>query len=252
MSTPAVVFENVTKSYALAHHVRGGIKVFLLNLPRAVRELRSNRFCALEDVSFAVGRGEAFGIIGRNGAGKSTALGLAAGVLRPDSGRVAAEGRVAPLLELGAGFHTDLTGRENIMLNGVLLGLTRAEVRRHMDAIIGFSELGDFVEEPIRTYSSGMMARLGFAVAVHLDPDILLIDEILAVGDVQFQAKCIERMLAFKRDGVTILFVSHDLDSIRMLCDRVGVLEGGRLTAVGEPDTAIERYLSGLKRPSAS
>jgi lipopolysaccharide transport system ATP-binding protein len=242
--TPAVRFENVSKSYMLCHHIAGGIKTFLFHLPQAIRQMRTSRFQALADVSFDVAAGEALGIIGPNGAGKSTALGLMAGVLRPSSGTVAVRGQVAPLLELGAGFHTDLTGRDNIMLNAVLMGMTRRDARRRIGAIVEFSELGDFIAEPVRTYSSGMVARLGFSVVAHLDPQVLLIDEILAVGDVKFQAKCMDRMRQFKRRGVTIVFVSHALESVRGICDRVGVLDRGRLSCIGEPDEAIAHYLA--------
>ena len=166
-------------------------------------------------------KGETLGIIGKNGAGKSTILGLIAGVLRPNTGRVMVNGRISPLLELGAGFHPELTGRENIMLKGVLIGLTRSEVLKKIDEIIEFSELDDFIDQPVRIYSSGMLARLGFSIVASLDPEILLIDEILAVGDMDFQKKCIQRMTAFKKRGVTIIFVSHNLASVENICDRL-------------------------------
>ncbi len=195
MSDPVIIFDNVSKSYPLYHHITGGIKNFLFHLPKAVSSIKNSRFEALRDISFAVHKGETFGIIGRNGAGKSTTLGLIAGVLKPSKGNIIIKCKISPLLELGGGFHPELTGKENILLNGVLLGLTRDEVKKKMDAIIEFSELGDFIEQPIRVYSSGMLARLGFSVVAHLNPEILLIDEILAVGDMEFQKKCLDKMM---------------------------------------------------------
>jgi len=189
MSEPVVIFEDVSKWYPLYHHITGGIKRFLFRLPEAMRTLRDARFHALRGVSFSVYRSETFGIIGGNGAGKSTTMGLMAGVLRPSKGSVTVKERVAPLLELGSGFHPELSGRENIELNGVLLGLSRKQLFERLDSIIGFAEIGDYIDQPIRTYSSGMLVRLGFAVTVHLDPKILLVDEVLAVGDMEFQKK---------------------------------------------------------------
>ncbi len=197
---------------------------------------------ALNDVSFEVKQGESLGLIGPNGSGKSTALAIMAGVLKPQVGKVEVRGRVSPLLELGAGFHPELTGRENILLNGILLGLTRQEVVAKMEAIIDFSELEAFLDQPIRTYSSGMLARLGFSVAAHLDPEILLIDEVLAVGDLRFQAKCREKLDEFKRRQVTIVLVSHSLGEVRGFCERVIWLNNGRIAADGEPGVVIPRY----------
>ena len=234
--------EGVTKSYPRYRHLTYGLKQTLLHLPQVLRSIRADRFLALADVSLEVKGGEAVGLIGANGAGKSTMLGLIAGVLQPQTGTVEVQGRVAPLLELGGGFHPELTGRENIMLNGVLLGLRRVELDARMDAIGAFSELGDFLEQPLRTYSSGMVARLAFAVAAHLDPDILLIDEILAVGDQHFQAKCREKIAEFKERGVTIVLVSHALEDVRRLCDRAIWLEGGAIRAEGAPGPVIDAY----------
>ena len=197
---------------------------------------------ALDDVSFEIKKGETVGIVGPNGSGKSTTLALIAGVLRPQAGRVDVLGRVCPLLELGAGFHPDLTGRENIVLNGVLLGLTRREVLAKMDGIIAFSELESFLDQPVRTYSTGMIARLGFSVAVHLNPEILLIDEILSVGDLHFQAKCRGKLDEFKKQEVTIVLVSHSVGEVRRLCDRVIWLDGGRKVEEGEPQHVLLRY----------
>jgi lipopolysaccharide transport system ATP-binding protein len=240
--------ERVTKSYPRYRHLTHGLKQTLLHLPQVLRSIRADRFQALNDVSLEVKAGEAVGLIGANGAGKSTMLSLIAGVLQPETGTVEVQGRVAPLLELGGGFHPELTGRENIMLNGVLLGLRRVELDARMDAIGAFSELGDFLEQPLRTYSSGMVARLAFAVAAHLDPDILLIDEILAVGDQHFQVKCREKIAEFKERGVTIVLVSHALEDVRRLCHRAIWLEGGAIRAEGAPGPVIDAYtLAGLE-----
>ncbi|MDI6889828.1 MAG: ABC transporter ATP-binding protein [Thermodesulfovibrionales bacterium] len=242
MKEPVIIFNDVSKSYPLYHHLTGGIKNFLFHLPRGINSLKNSRFEALRDISFEVCRGETFGIIGRNGAGKSTTLGLIAGVLKPSKGRVIVKGRISPLLELGAGFHHELTGKENIMLNGVLMGLTRAEVSRKMNEIIEFSELRDFVDQPIRTYSSGMLARLGFSIVAHLEPEILLIDEILAVGDMGFQKKCIDKMMGFKKSGVTMVFVSHSMEDIGRICDRVMWIENHTARMLGEPKAVIAGY----------
>jgi lipopolysaccharide transport system ATP-binding protein len=217
-----ISFIHVTKIFPLYHRARGGVKTFLLNLPQSLRALsHSNGFLALNNVSFDLHKGEVLGIIGRNGAGKSTMLGLAAGVIAPTSGTVEVNGRVSPMLELGGGFHPDLTGRENILLNGVLLGLSRKQVKNKMEAIIEFSELDDFINEPIRIYSTGMLAKLGFSVVAQLDPEILLIDEVLSVGDPLFQSKCFSTMEQFKRNGVSMLFVSHNYGDVERICDRI-------------------------------
>ena len=243
MKDIAVEFDRVSKVYPLYHHITGGIKHFLFRLPRAIAEMKRVRFQVLQDVSFSVARGEAFGIIGRNGAGKSTILGLVAGVIRPTSGSVVVRGRISPLLELGAGFHPELTGRENIVLNGVLMGLTRAEIREKMDEIIDFSGLSRFVDQPVRTFSSGMLARLGFSVVACLDPEILLVDEILAVGDRQFQEKCMDTMAGFKARGVTIVLVTHSMDDVLRICDRAMLLEDHRVKAIGPARQVVEAYV---------
>ncbi|HOJ43375.1 MAG TPA: ABC transporter ATP-binding protein, partial [Syntrophorhabdaceae bacterium] len=201
MSDIAISFMDVTKTYPLYHHITGGLKGLIFHPVKAVKSLKSSHFLALKDISFDVKRGEAFGIMGKNGAGKSTILGLIAGVLKPTKGKIIVNGRISPLLELGAGFHPELTGRENIVLKGVLIGLTRRQIQDRMEEIIDFSELGEFIDQPVRIYSSGMLARLGFSIIANLNPDILLIDEILAVGDKDFQNKCIQRMLSFKNKG---------------------------------------------------
>jgi lipopolysaccharide transport system ATP-binding protein len=242
MKEAVVVFEKITKSYPFYHHVTFGIKNFLFTLPSSLKAMKASRFEALTDVSFEVYRGETFGIIGRNGAGKSTLLGLIVGVLRADKGEIMVKERVSPLLELGAGFHPELTGKENIVLNGVLLGLTRRDVLKKMDEIIEFSELVNFIDQPIRTYSSGMLARLGFSVIIHLEPEILLIDEVLAVGDIDFQKKCIDKMMNFKKSGVTIILVSHSMEDVKKICDRVIWIEEHTVRMLGEPDEVIASY----------
>jgi lipopolysaccharide transport system ATP-binding protein len=234
--------DGVRKEYARHRHLTRGLKQSLLHLPDLIRSMSASRFFALDGISLEVQKGEAVGIIGANGSGKSTLLGLIAGVIGPQVGSVEVHGRVAPLLELGAGFHYELTGYENIVLNGVLMGLTRREVAARMEAIVAFSGLEASLNEPLRTYSSGMVARLGFSVAVHLDPDILLVDEILAVGDAHFQARCYERLEEFRRQGITFVIVSHALGEIRELCDRVVWLAGGRVMMQGKPDEVIGAY----------
>jgi lipopolysaccharide transport system ATP-binding protein len=238
---PVIVFKNVTKTYPYYGYITAGFKTFLFNLPKALKHTRK-RFTALEDISFEVYKGECFGVIGRNGAGKSTLLGLIAGVLKPDRGKIEVKGRVSPLLELGAGFHPDLTGRENIILNGILLGMTKKEVLNKMEEIIEFSELGEFIDQPLRTYSSGMMARLGFSVVAHLDPEILLVDEVLAVGDINFQNKCIKKIESFREKGVTIVFVSHAIEQVEEMCDRVLWTDQHRIKAIGKAKEICKLY----------
>lgn len=241
MKEPVIGFYNVSKSYPLYRDIRG-IKNFLFDFPKNVSKLKNERFEALRDISFEVYPGEKFGIIGRNGAGKSTTLGLVAGVLKPDRGTVVIKGRISPLLALGAGFHQELTGRENIVLNGVLMGLTRREVLRKMDEIIEFSELDEFIDRPIRVYSSGMMARLGFSVVAHLDPEILLIDEVLGVGDIRFQQKCLNKMMSFKASGITMVLVTHSVASVVNICDRAMWIEDHVIRMIGDPIEVVERY----------
>jgi lipopolysaccharide transport system ATP-binding protein len=242
MAGPIIDFDRVGKAYALALHRGGGIKNLILNPPRALRNMRSENRVVLEDFSLQIAPGESIAVMGRNGVGKSTLLALIAGVIRPSSGTVTVNGRVSPLLELGAGFHPELTGRDNVMLNGVLLGLRRAEVAARMERIVAFAELTDSIDEPVRTFSTGMTARLGFSVAAHLDPEILLIDEVLAVGDTAFQEKCIDKIREFQRRGVTIVFVSHELKQIRELCNRAVVVADHRAAFVGDVPAAIAYY----------
>ena len=244
MNKPIIQCTDVRKDFPIYHHFTGGIKNFLFHFPTAIKEMRRTRFTALKNISFEVSSGETVGIIGKNGAGKSTILGLLAGVLKPTSGQVTVAGRIAPLLELGAGFHPELSGRENILLNGILLGMLKREVEEKRDAIIEFSELEEFIDQPIRTYSSGMLARLGFSVAVHCEPDILLLDEVLSVGDQDFQKKCIEKMLGFKRSGKTIIFVSHSAQQIEEICDRVIWIEKGKVELSGNVEEVLPNYLN--------
>src|SRR2546425_159987 len=190
-------------------------------------------FWALQDVSFSIPRGEAFGIIGANGAGKSTILKLLSGIMRPTMGRIHVNGRLSALIEVSAGFHPDFTGRENIYLNGAILGMTRAEIRQRFDAIVAFSELEEFLDTPVKRYSSGMFARLGFSVAAHVQPDLLIVDEVLSVGDYLFQQKCLERMQEIMTGGATVIFVSHNLRAVSTLCTRSLLLDRGRVVELG-------------------
>ncbi len=216
----------------------------LLGLARQGRKGRREEFWALRDVSFEVAPGGAVGLIGANGAGKSTVLKIISRIIRPTSGSVDVHGRVGALLELGAGFHGDLTGRENIYLNGSILGLDRRRIRQKLDEIVSFAELERFIDVPVKYYSSGMYVRLGFAVAAHTDPDVLLIDEVLAVGDQAFQHKCVEHILRLKEQGVTICFVSHGLEAVRQLCSHAVWLEDGTVRAAGEVEDTIGAYLA--------
>jgi ABC-type polysaccharide/polyol phosphate transport system ATPase subunit len=206
-------------------------------------ELAAREFWALHDVSFAVERGQALGVIGGNGAGKSTLLSLLGRILRPTRGTVRIHGRLSALIELSAGFHPDLTGRENIFLYGTILGMTREDIRRRFDAIVAFSGLEEFIDTPVKRYSSGMYARLGFSVAVHVDPDVLLVDEVLSVGDLVFQRRCMERMHQAIHQGTTVLFVSHNLHAVADLCSRALLLDHGRVVADGEPPRVVQAYL---------
>ena len=197
---------------------------------------------ALRDVSLRVPRGATLGIVGRNGSGKSTLVRIIAGIYRPDAGRVITEGRMSALIELGAGFHPEFTGRENVYINGIILGLSRRDIHRRFDEIIHFAGLEAFIDSPVRTYSSGMYMRLGFSVAVHVDPDILLVDEVLAVGDEPFVRKCLEKMDEFKRRGKTIVMAGHDLPLIERWCDAALLLDGGRVAAQGRAPDVVAAY----------
>jgi lipopolysaccharide transport system ATP-binding protein len=199
-------------------------------------------FWALKDVSFEVGRGEVVGVIGRNGAGKSTLLKILSRITEPSEGEVRLRGRVGALLEVGTGFHPELTGRDNIYLNGALLGMARADIRRRFDGIVQFAEMGQFIDTPVKHYSSGMYMRLAFAVAAHLEPEVLVVDEVLAVGDVKFQKRCLDKMGEVSRDGRTVLFVSHNMQAVRNLCRRCVLLSGGRVALDGPPGPVVAEY----------
>ncbi len=207
------------------------------------RKVTHRDFWALQDVNLSVNRGETLGLIGHNGAGKSTMLKLIARVFRPTAGRVVVAGKVAPLLEFGAGFHPELTGRENIYLNGALMGFSRQEMEEKFKGIVDFAELWDFIDVPLRTYSSGMGARLGFAVATDVEPDILLIDEVLSVGDESFQRKSSARMQEFRDQGATTMLVSHNMDIVIKMCDRTAWLDHGQIKAVGKTSEVVQAYL---------
>ena len=211
---------------------------------RTIDRFRSRpvEFWALRDVSFQVGRGETLGIIGDNGAGKSTLLKLLSGVTSPTSGRITVRGRMSALIEVGSGFHPELTGRENVYLSGSILGMRRREITQKLERIIDFAGVRRFIDTPVKRYSSGMYLRLGFSIAAHLEPDILLLDEVLAVGDVEFQAKCLERINELHSHGRTIVFISHDLSTVEHLCRRVLLLSQGRILADGPPRDVIETY----------
>jgi ABC-type polysaccharide/polyol phosphate transport system ATPase subunit len=198
---------------------------------------------ALRGVTFDVGRGEAFGVIGRNGSGKSTLLKIISGILKPTNGLVSVHGRVSALIELGAGFHPEISGRENVYINGIMLGLSRKEVDRRFDRIVEFAGIGEFLDQPVKTYSSGMYVRLGFAVAVHVDPEILLVDEILSVGDEEFSARCIAKIQEMKARGTTLIFVTHQLSLVRELCDRAAWIDKGVVQAIGDPTRVVDDYL---------
>jgi len=241
-----VEFREVSKRFTLHHDRPRALRDVFFHLLHGQWHQPSETLWALRDINFTVEKGTTLGLIGPNGSGKSTALKLASGILEPTEGEVRAEGRVAALIELGAGFHPELTGRENVYLNGAILGLSRRELRRKFDDIVAFSELERFIDMPVKHYSSGMYMRLGFAIAINVDPDILLTDEVLAVGDKSFQAKCMERIGQIKRSGVTILFVSHNLDAVRSLCDKSVWLDRGRVAASGRSDQVIEAYLASV------
>jgi len=239
----AIRFDSVSKRFVLHQGRPRSLQELILSFPQRRDNGQPEEFWALRDVSFEVTPGETVGIIGPNGAGKSTVLKLISRIIEPTSGRIEVKGRVGALLELGAGFHPDLTGRENIYLNGSILGLSRAQIQRKLDEIIAFAELERFIDVPVKHYSSGMYVRLGFSVAVHTDPEILLVDEVLAVGDQNFQHKCLERIMEIQQQGVTICFVSHDLGAVRRLCSHAIWLDDGAIRAAGDVEDTISAYL---------
>ena len=250
MGETTIQVDHVSKVYRLYEKPRDRIKeAFSLS-----RKVYYKEHYALQDVSFSVCRGETVGIIGVNGAGKSTILKIITGVLNPTQGNITVNGRISALLELGAGFNMEYTGIENVYLNGTMIGFSREEIDKKLDDILAFADIGDFVYQPVKTYSSGMFVRLAFAVAINIDPEILIVDEALSVGDAFFQVKCYHKFEEFKRQGRTILFVSHDLGSIQKYCDRVVLLDKGRKLAEGAPKDMIDLYkkvMVGLETPNA-
>ena len=231
------------KGLSKCYHIYDRPRDRLLQMLRRGKKQYFREFWALHDVSFSVKRGETVGIIGRNGSGKSTLLQMICGTVAPTTGTVRTHGRVAALLELGAGFNVEFTGRENVMLNAAILGFSAQDMQARMAEVLAFSELGDFLDQPVKTYSSGMYARLAFSIAIHVDPDILIVDEALSVGDARFVAKCMRRIKEIKEQGTTILFVSHDVGSIRTLCERVVWLDKGRLVEQGDVFPVTGRYM---------
>ncbi|MCR4890670.1 MAG: ABC transporter ATP-binding protein [Lachnospiraceae bacterium] len=238
MQDPAIKVEHLDKMYKLYDHQRDRVREAL----GLTRKKLYHEHYALRDVSMTVNRGETVGIIGTNGSGKSTILKIITGVLNPTAGNVEINGRISALLELGAGFNMEFTGIENVYLNGTMIGFSRAEIDAKLQSILDFADIGDFVYQKVKTYSSGMFVRLAFAVAINIDPEILIVDEALSVGDVFFQNKCYHKFEEFKKEGKTILFVSHDLSSINKYCDRVILLEKGRKLGEGSPKTIIDMY----------
>ena len=240
---PAIRLDTVSKRYTLRHDRPRSFQELFLNVLRGKRSPSREKFWVLRDVSFEIAQGEMVGIIGDNGAGKSTLLKLMARIIEPTSGQIQTHGRLGALLEIGAGFHPELTGRENVYLNGAFLGLSRSQMRRLFDEIVAFSEMERFIDVQVKHYSSGMYMRLGFSVAIHLEPQILLVDEVLAVGDQAFRLRCLDRISEMKRQGVTILLVTHDLRSVRAMCDRAIWLDLGQVQAAGTVEQVIEEYM---------
>jgi len=242
MKDTAILLEHVSKSYRLSHQPYSSLKGILLSIFRYRRRVEVHQ--ALNDVSLTIQHGETVGLIGVNGSGKSTLLAIIARVIRPSAGRVQVNGRVAPLLQLGVGFHPDLTGLENVYFNGIILGLTRQQIAERLPSIIRFAELEEFIDTPVRAYSSGMVLRLGFAVAVHTDPEIILMDEVLAVGDEAFQHKCLRKIQEFQREGRTIVLVSHDMNQVRQVATRTVWLHQGSVMADGATAEVVQQYLT--------
>lgn len=255
MSGAAIEFNGVWKKFARGERF-DSLRDLIPSLAKSIfvrnenSDLREKEFWALQDVSFQVGRGDAMAIIGPNGSGKSTALKLLSGILKPDRGNLAVHGRFSTLIELGAGFHPDLTGRENIYLNGTILGMRRAEIDKKFDAIVDFSELKDFLDTPVKRYSSGMHARLGFAVAAHVDPEVLIVDEVLSVGDYHFQQRCFDKMREFLHKGTSVVFVSHNMSAVSALCKSALLLRKGAPIFLGDVSTAIQKYHSFFEEES--
>jgi ABC-type polysaccharide/polyol phosphate transport system ATPase subunit len=246
--TPAIELRNVSKIYRRYSGRQFATLKSALLQRSILRDLNpSETFPALSDVSFSVPRGSTFGVIGRNGSGKSSALKLVAGITKPTSGTVRVDGRISALIELGAGFHPEISGRENVFINGIMLGLTKRQVQDRFDEIVDFAELREFIDAPVKTYSSGMYMRLGFAVAIHVDPDVLLVDEVLAVGDEGFTHKCLDKFAELRRRGKTILLVTHSLALVERFCDTALWLDGGRVHGHGDPKRVVDAYLTDVE-----
>ena len=246
MTTPAIAARDVSKLYRRhqGRHQFKTLKSALLTGSLITDLAPADTFTALDDVSFTVPRGSTFGVIGENGSGKSTLLKLVAGITKPSVGSLTVDGRVSALIELGAGFHPEISGRENVVINGIMLGLTRREVEDRFEEIVAFAELEDFIDAPVKNYSSGMYMRLGFAVAIHVEPDVLLIDEVLAVGDEAFTRKCLDKISEFHRRGKTIVFVTHTLGLVAKMCDDVLWLRHGQIADRGDPQRVVDAYLT--------
>lgn len=242
MSEIAIKIDNVSMKYRMASERISSLKYYFIK--KMKKQISYVDFHALDSVSFEVYKGEVFGIIGLNGAGKSTLLKIIAGILKPTAGKVVKSGMVVPLIELGAGFDGELTGLENIFLNGLVLGYSRKFIQEKVDEIIEFSELGDFIHAPLKNYSSGMRARLGFSIATIVQPEILIVDEVLSVGDHKFKEKSENKMMSMINGGATVLFVSHSLSQVEQLCNRVAWLEKGKIREVNDASTVIEKYRS--------
>lgn len=242
MSEQAVHVQGVSKKFRLYHERNQTLKAAIMRRRTAVFD----DFWALRNVSFDVPRGSTFGLIGSNGSGKSTLLKCLARIYTPDSGTITYNGKMAAMLEVGSGFHHELSGRENVYLNGSILGMSRKEIDRKFDEIVDFSGVEQFIDQPVKNYSSGMYVRLGFAIAINVDPEILVVDEVLAVGDAEFQAKCFDKFAEFRRLGKTVILVSHSMDSIRSMCDHAAWLSHGELKAVGEASSTIAAYEASL------
>ncbi|MET4160141.1 ABC transporter ATP-binding protein [Agromyces sp. PvR057] len=238
MKDLAVRVENVTKSFRVYTDRNQSLKAALL----AGRRAKYEDFLALDDVSLEIPRGTTFGLLGHNGSGKSTLLKTIARILTPDAGRITVDGRLAAMLEVGSGFHPNLSGRENVYLNGTILGMSRREIDAKFDSIVDFSGVERFIDQPVKNYSSGMYVRLGFAVSIHVEPEILLVDEVLAVGDLQFQEKCMEKFSEFKAAGRTVIVVSHAIDQMRTFCDQAAWLRNGKVIDVGDAMTIVDSY----------
>jgi ABC-type polysaccharide/polyol phosphate transport system ATPase subunit len=249
MNTAAIELNNVTKVYRRYGRRHFATLKSALTNRSILDELKpSEAFTALSGLSLSIPEGCTFGLVGRNGSGKSTALKLVAGITKPTTGTVSVRGRISALIELGAGFHPEISGRENVFINGIMLGLSKREIERRFDEIVEFAELADFIDEPVKNYSSGMYMRLGFSVAIHVDPEVLLIDEVLAVGDEGFTHKCLDKFADFKRRGKTVLLVTHSLNLVERFCDEAAWLDGGRMRAEGDPYRVIADYVSDVEK----